>query len=113
MKGSGAPPLALFDFADRLLLFSTGGREVLVRRISRQYGGGASHFNCLMRGCMEQPSSHNQKPSRLLTAKNGFVLHITPRIGPKKVTVAKTTGPHLVYGISYSDPDPMPVTLSN
>ncbi len=62
---------------------------------------------------MEQPSLQNQKLSRLLTAKNGFILHITPRMGPKKVTIAKTAGPHLVYGISYSDPEPMPVTLSN
>jgi hypothetical protein len=62
---------------------------------------------------MEQHSTQKQKQDRLLTAKNGFVLHITPRMGPKKVTMAKTAGPHLVYGISYSDPEPMPVTLSN
>jgi hypothetical protein len=29
------------------------------------------------------------------------------------VTLAKTTGPHLVYGISYTHPERMPVTLSN
>ena len=62
---------------------------------------------------MEQSSEKSQKPSRLLTAKNGFVLHITPRMGQKKVTLAKTAGPHLIYGISYADPDPLPVTLSN
>ena len=55
----------------------------------------------------------DQKPAKLLTAKNGFILHITPRRKPKEVTIAKTTGPHLVYGISYGHPEPMPVTLSN
>lgn len=85
----------------------------IVRRTTSQYGNGAGYFNCQRRERMEYPPTKNQKPSRLLTAKNGFVLHITPRLGAKKVTVAKTTGPHLVYGISYSDPDPMPVTLSN
>jgi hypothetical protein len=62
---------------------------------------------------MEQQSPQIQKPSRLLTAKNGFVLHISPRIGVKTVTIAKTTGPHVIYGISYNEPIPMPVTLSN
>ncbi|MGE0821380.1 MAG: hypothetical protein AB7G75_16685 [Candidatus Binatia bacterium] len=62
---------------------------------------------------MEQQTPETPKPTRLLTAKNGFVLHITPRLGVKKVTIAKTAGPHLVYGISYNDPVPMPVTLSN
>lgn len=61
---------------------------------------------------MEQQPA-NQKPAKLLTAKNGFILHITPRRKPKDVTIAKTTGPHLVYGISYGSPDPMPVILSN
>ena len=50
---------------------------------------------------------------RLLTAQNGFILHITPRTRPKEVKMAKTTGPHLIYGISYRYPVPMPVTLSN
>jgi hypothetical protein len=86
--------------------------EVLVRPATEQYGGTVDH-HCENRGPMEQHSTPQQKPSRLLTAKNGFVLHITPRVGPKKVTIAKTAGPHLVYGISYSDPEPMPVTLSN
>jgi hypothetical protein len=54
-----------------------------------------------------------QKPAKLLTAKNGFILHITPRRKPQEVTIAKTTGPHLIYGISYGHPEPMPVTLSN
>jgi hypothetical protein len=62
---------------------------------------------------MEPQSSHPQKPARLLTAKNGFVLHISPHVGVKKVTLAKTTGPHLVYGISYTHPEQIPVTLSN
>ena len=50
---------------------------------------------------------------RLLTAQNGFILHITPRTRPKEVKMAKTTGSHLIYGISYRYPVPMPVTLSN
>ena len=62
---------------------------------------------------MEQQDSPPQKSAKLLTAKNGFVLHITPRVGVKSVKMAKTAGPHLVYGISYSHPIPMPVTLSN
>ncbi|HXG22598.1 MAG TPA: hypothetical protein VNN62_26435 [Methylomirabilota bacterium] len=59
---------------------------------------------------MEQ---HNQQLTKLLTAKNGFILHVTPRRKPKEVTLAKTTGPHVIYGISYGHPEPMPVTLSN
>lgn len=62
---------------------------------------------------MGSQSSHTEKPVRLLTAKNGFVLHISPYIGAKKITLAKTTGPHVVYGISYTYPERMPVTLSN
>ena len=62
---------------------------------------------------MESLSSVAKKLPRLLTAKNGFVLHISPYIGIKKVTLAKTAGPHLVYGISYTHPERMPVTLSN
>jgi hypothetical protein len=62
---------------------------------------------------MEQSSSRDQKPTKLLTAKNGFILHISPRRKPKEVTIAKTTGPHVIYGISYGHPEPMPVTLSN
>jgi len=62
---------------------------------------------------MEQPPPQTQKPARLLTAQNGFILHITPRTQPKEVKMAKSTGPHLIYGISYVHPVPMPVTLSN
>jgi hypothetical protein len=62
---------------------------------------------------MESQSSDVKKLPRLLTAKNGFVLHISPYAGIKKVTLAKTAGPHLVYGISYTYPERMPVTLSN
>jgi len=62
---------------------------------------------------MEQHPSPQQKPARLLTAQNGFVLHITPRVQPKEVNMAKSAGPHLIYGISYLHPVPMPVTLSN
>ena len=62
---------------------------------------------------MEQHPSPKQKPARLLTAQNGFVLHITPRVQPKEVKMAKSAGPHLIYGISYLHPVPMPVTLSN
>ena len=62
---------------------------------------------------MEQQPSQAQKPARLLTAQNGFVLHITPRVRPKEVKLAKSAGPHLIYGISYGHPVPMPVTLSN
>jgi hypothetical protein len=62
---------------------------------------------------MEQQSSQPPKPDRLLTAQNGFVLHISPRVKPKEVKMAKSTGPHLIYGISYVHPVPMPVTLSN
>lgn len=62
---------------------------------------------------MESQLSETRKPSRLLTAKNGFVLHISPYVGVKKITLAKTAGPHLVYGISYTHPERMPVTLSN
>jgi len=61
-----------------------------------------------------QPSgkkSHGRQ--RLLTAKNGFVLHISPRTKPKEMKMAKSAGPHLIYGISYAYPIPMPVTLSN
>jgi len=62
---------------------------------------------------MEQQPSQIDKPHRFLAAQNGFVLHITPRIKPKEVKMAKSAGPHLVYGISYAYPVPMPVTLSN
>jgi hypothetical protein len=62
---------------------------------------------------MESQSSDTKKLPRLLTAKNGFVLHISPHVGIKKVTLAKTAGPHLIYGISYTHPERMPVTLSN
>ncbi len=54
-----------------------------------------------------------KKMPRLLTAKNGFVLHISPYVGVTKVTMAKTAGPHLVYGISYAYPERMPMMLSN
>jgi hypothetical protein len=62
---------------------------------------------------MEQQPSQTEKPPRLLTAQNGFVLHITPRVKPKEVKMAKSAGPHLIYGISYMHPVPMPVMLSN
>lgn len=62
---------------------------------------------------MEEQSPRDAKPMRLLTAKNGFILHITPRRKPKDVTISKTAGPHLIYGISYGHPEPMPVVLSN
>ncbi|MBI3249993.1 MAG: hypothetical protein HYZ50_26155 [Deltaproteobacteria bacterium] len=62
---------------------------------------------------MEQHHPLEQKPIKLLTAKNGFILHITPRRKPTDVVLAKTTGPHIIYGISYGHPAPMPVTLSN
>jgi hypothetical protein len=62
---------------------------------------------------MEQQPPQTQKPARLLTAQNGFILHITPRTQPKEVKMARSTGPHLIYGISYIHPVPMPVTLSN
>ena len=62
---------------------------------------------------MESQSSDAKAMPRLLTAKNGFVLHISPHMGVKKITLAKTAGPHLVYGISYNHPERMPVTLSN
>jgi hypothetical protein len=62
----------------------------------------------------QQPKPSQQpKPLRLLTAQNGFVLHITPRVKPTEVKMAKSAGPHLIYGISYIHPVPMPVTLSN
>ncbi|MEW6301213.1 MAG: hypothetical protein AB1671_26345 [Thermodesulfobacteriota bacterium] len=62
---------------------------------------------------MAHDTPQPRKISRLLTAQNGFVLHITPRVRPKEVKMAKSAGPHLVYGISYVHPVPMPVTLSN
>lgn len=62
---------------------------------------------------MEQQSPQTAKPARFLTAQNGFVLHITPRVKPKEVKMAKSAGPHLIYGISYVHPVPMPMTLSN
>jgi len=62
---------------------------------------------------MEQQPSQTNKPARLLTAQNGFVLHITPRVKPQEMKIAKSAGPHLIYGISYAHPVPMPVTLSN
>ena len=62
---------------------------------------------------MGSQTSHTEKLVRLLTAKNGFVLHISPHVGTKKITLSKTTGPHVVYGISYTYPERMPVTLSN
>jgi hypothetical protein len=61
-----------------------------------------------------QPSGKKLRgQQRLLTAKNGFVLHISPRTKPKEMKMAKSAGPHLIYGISYAYPIPMPVTLSN
>ena len=62
---------------------------------------------------MEHHPPPQQKPARLLTAQNGFVLHITPRTQPQEVKLAKSTGPHLIYGISYGYPVPMAMTLSN
>ena len=62
---------------------------------------------------MEQHPPLQQKPARLLTAQNGFVLHITPRTQPQEVKLATSTGPHVIYGISYRYPVLMPVTLSN
>ncbi|MSQ47542.1 MAG: hypothetical protein EXR78_03995 [Deltaproteobacteria bacterium] len=63
---------------------------------------------------MESHSSDDaKKMPRLLTAKNGFVLHISPYIGVTKVTLAKTAGPHLVYGISHTYPERIPMMLSN
>jgi hypothetical protein len=62
---------------------------------------------------MDQLCARTDKPERLLTARNGFVLHITPRQKLKEVKMAKSAGPHLIYGISYVYPMPMPVTLSN
>ncbi|NOT53824.1 MAG: hypothetical protein HOP18_04385 [Deltaproteobacteria bacterium] len=62
---------------------------------------------------METRSSDVKTMPRLLTAKNGFVLHISPYAGVKKITLAKTAGPHLVYGISYTHPERMPMMLSN
>lgn len=62
---------------------------------------------------MEEQFPREPQPMRLLTAKNGFILHITPRRKPKDVIISKTAGPHLIYGISYGHPEPMPVILSN
>lgn len=62
---------------------------------------------------MEQQHPLGQKSIKLLTAKNGFILHITPRRKPTDVIIAKTTGPYIIYGISYGHLEPMPVTLSN
>lgn len=53
------------------------------------------------------------KGARLLTAKNGFVLHISPNRTPKQMKAAKSTGSQRIYGISYTFPAPMPVTLNN
>lgn len=49
---------------------------------------------------MNQQQS-SQKPQRFLTAHNGFVLHITPRVKPKEMKTAKSVAPHVIYGISY------------
>jgi hypothetical protein len=62
---------------------------------------------------MEQQPPQTAQPARLLTAQNGFILHITPRTRPTEVKMAKSTSPHLIYGISYRYPIPIPVTLSN
>ena len=62
---------------------------------------------------MQPPGKKSHRQQRLLTAKNGFVLHISPRTQPKEMKIAKSAGPHLIYGISYAYPIPMPVTLSN
>lgn len=62
---------------------------------------------------METRASDVKIMPRLLTAKNGFVLHISPYAGVKKITLAKTAGPHLVYGISYTHPERVPMMLSN
>ena len=62
---------------------------------------------------MQPPAKQLHKQQRLLTAKNGFVLHVSPRTKPKELKMAKSAGPHLIYGISYAYPIPMPVTLSN
>jgi hypothetical protein len=61
---------------------------------------------------MDQQQS-SQKPQRFLTARNGFVLHITPQVKPKEVKVAKSAAPHVIYGISHTHPIRMPITLSN
>jgi len=80
--------------------------QLFVLRPSTSSGWGVSEPR-------EQPVSQTDKPARLLTAQNGFVLHITPRVKPKEVKMAKSAGPHLIYGISYVHPVPMPLTLSN
>jgi hypothetical protein len=62
---------------------------------------------------MEQQPSQTEKLPRLLTARNGFVLHITPQIKPQKVKMQKSAGPHLIYSISYMHPEPITLTRSN
>ena len=51
--------------------------------------------------------------SRLLTARNGFILHITPHVRPKQIKMQKSSGPHVIYAISYMYPEQMALTRSN
>ena len=53
------------------------------------------------------------QPSRLLTARNGFILHITPHVRPKQIKMQKSSGPHVIYAISYMYPEQMALTRSN
>lgn len=62
---------------------------------------------------MEDKLPQTPKPSRLLTASNGFILHITPQVRPKQITMRKSSGPHVIYAISYMYPEQMALTRSN
>lgn len=62
---------------------------------------------------MEDKPPQVTKPSRLLTARNGFILHITPHVRPKQIKMQKSSGPHVIYAISYMYPEQMALTRSN
>ena len=62
---------------------------------------------------MEDKPPQVTKPFRLLTARNGFILHVTPQVRPKQITMRKSSGPHVIYAISYMYPEQMALTRSN
>ncbi len=62
---------------------------------------------------MEDKLPQTPKPSRLLTARNGFILHITPQVRPKQIAMRKSPGPRVIYAISYMYPEQMALTRSN
>ncbi len=62
---------------------------------------------------MEDKPPQVTQPFRLLTARNGFILHVTPHPRPKQITMRKSSGRQVIYAISYMYPEQVALTRSN